>query len=154
LQGNLKRILISEESKTFKQLQVYLCLIGYKQGYFLSINAGRFTIGIHPQSLLGINGIDKNLRQQISERIKGYESLTVFYISRIVEGVGSIAAVVNPQPIFVRSNDFKCNDYAQLLGGQLYESAEENPMIVYRGACRCPSHEFHDGFVLECNAIK
>jgi len=99
LQGNLKRILISEESKTFKQLQVYLCLIGYKQGYFLSINAGRFTIGIHPQSLLGINGIDKNLRQQISERIKGYESLTVFYISRIVEGVGSIAAVVNPQPI-------------------------------------------------------
>ncbi len=112
-------------------------------------------IGIHPNALLEFDKLeDRALKNQIRERMAGYPSPADFYVLRLSEGVGTIAAAVYPKPVIVRMSDFKSNEYAQLLGGKYYEPKEENPMIGFRGAYRYPSKSFHDSFGLECRAIK
>ena len=51
-------------------------------------------------------------------------------------------------------SDFKSNEYANLIGGKLYEPVEENPMLGFRGASRYVSENFRDCFELECRALK
>lgn len=111
-------------------------------------------IGIHPNALLNYNTLNPALRSQIDERIAGYTSPTEFYISKIAEGVATLAASVYPKPVIVRTSDFKSNEYANLIGGDLYEPHEENPMLGFRGAARYISEEFKPCFKLECEAIK
>jgi len=74
-------------------------------------------------------------------------------VEKIVEGVATIAAAFAPEPVIVRMSDFKSNEYAHLMGGELYEPTEENPMIGYRGASRYISSSFQDCFALECQAL-
>ncbi|WGE50284.1 phosphoenolpyruvate synthase [Actinobacillus equuli subsp. haemolyticus] len=111
-------------------------------------------IGIHPQALIEFDRLDSDLQEEISERIAGYASPVEFYVDKIAEGVATLAASVYPRKAIVRMSDFKSNEYAGLIGGDLYEPHEENPMIGFRGAARYVSTEFSQAFALECQAIK
>ncbi|MFI4962433.1 MAG: phosphoenolpyruvate synthase [Legionellales bacterium] len=113
------------------------------------------TIGIHPRALLDFDRLeDKKLQQFISEKTAGYASPVEYYIERLKEGIATIAAAFFPKPVIVRLSDFKSNEYANLVGGSLYEPHEENPMIGFRGASRYVSPSFSECFALECKAVR
>ncbi len=112
------------------------------------------TIRIHPRALLEFDQLDEHTQLQIEQLSAGYPSPRQFYVDRMAEGVGTIAAAFYPRPVIVRLSDFKSNEYAQLIGGEGYEPKEENPMIGFRGAYRYPSPEFAESFALECQALK
>ncbi|POZ62550.1 phosphoenolpyruvate synthase [Chromobacterium alticapitis] len=111
-------------------------------------------IGIHPKALLEFDKLAPELKATISDRIAGYASPVDFYVDKIAEGVSTLAAAFYPKKVIVRMSDFKSNEYANLIGGQLYEPHEENPMIGFRGAARYVAESFRDCFELECRAIK
>ena len=112
------------------------------------------SIGIHPRALLEYDSLPEETRQEIAPRIAGYRDPKTFYIDRLAEGVGTIAAAFYPKPVTVRMSDFKSNEYAALLGGDRFEPKEENPMIGFRGASRYRSEAFAECFTLECAAMK
>jgi pyruvate,water dikinase len=112
------------------------------------------SIRIHPRALLDYSSLETSLRQKIDSLIVGYASPTDYYIDKLAEGVGTIAAAFYPKPVIVRMSDFKSNEYAQLLGGERFEPKEENPMIGFRGASRYYSEMFMECFALECAAMK
>jgi pyruvate,water dikinase len=111
-------------------------------------------IGIHPKALLDLDRLDAPLRDEITDAIAGYATPRDFFVQRVAEGVATIAAAFAPQPVIVRMSDFKSNEYANLVGGELYEPHEENPMIGYRGAARYLSADFADCFAMECEALR
>ena len=111
-------------------------------------------IGVHPQALIEFSRLDQSLQQQITERMAGYDGPIDFYINKIKEGVSTLAAAFAPEPVIVRMSDFKSNEYINLLGGDLYEPDEENPMIGYRGTSRYLSDQFRESFAMECQAVK
>ncbi len=111
-------------------------------------------IGIHPRALLEFDTLPGDLKSKLEPLIAAYGDPVEFYVSRLVEGVASIAAAFAPKPVIVRLSDFKSNEYANLLGGECYEPDEENPMIGYRGTSRYLSPDFDPCFALECRALK
>lgn len=111
-------------------------------------------IGVHPQALFDYDKIDEDTREMIDEQMAGYSDPIEFYISKLAEGVSSIAAAFAPNPVIVRLSDFKSNEYANLIGGEFYEPDEENPMLGFRGAARYVDPDFQKCFELECQAIK
>ena len=111
-------------------------------------------IGVHPQALLDYSRLQESLQAQIAERMAGYDGPIEFYISKLKEGISTIAAAFAPEPVIVRLSDFKSNEYINLLGGDLYEPDEENPMIGFRGTSRYLSDQFKESFALECHALK
>lgn len=111
-------------------------------------------IGIHPKALIEFDKLDEDLQDEIRERIAGYDSPTDFYVDKITEGVATLAASVYPRKAIVRMSDFKSNEYAGLIGGDIYEPHEENPMLGFRGAARYVSDDFKECFALECRALK
>ena len=111
-------------------------------------------IGVHPKALLNMNSLPREVSQAIGERIAGYASPVDFYVDKLVEGISTLAVAFKDQPVIVRMSDFKSNEYANLLGGKLYEPSEENPMLGFRGASRYVSENFRDCFELECKALK
>lgn len=111
-------------------------------------------IGIHPKALLDFDSLPDELKGTISNRIKGYADPVEFYVEKLVEGIASLAAAFWPKRVIVRLSDFKSNEYENLIGGKLYEPAEENPMLGFRGASRYLSDSFRDCFELECRALK
>ncbi|ABE74815.1 MULTISPECIES: phosphoenolpyruvate synthase [Psychrobacter] len=111
-------------------------------------------IGVHPKALLNMNSLPREIAQAINERIAGYASPVDFYVDKLVEGISTLAVAFMDQPVIVRMSDFKSNEYANLLGGKLYEPSEENPMLGFRGASRYVSDNFRDCFELECKALK
>ncbi|MDC7711315.1 phosphoenolpyruvate synthase [Vogesella indigofera] len=111
-------------------------------------------IGIHPKALLEFDTLPADLKATITDRIAGYASPVDFYVDKIAEGVSTLAAAFYPKKVIVRMSDFKSNEYANLIGGQLYEPHEENPMLGFRGAARYVADTFRDCFELECRAIK
>lgn len=111
-------------------------------------------IGVHPKALLNMNTLPREISQAIKERIAGYASPVDFYVDKLVEGIATLAVAFREQPVIVRMSDFKSNEYANLIGGKLYEPSEENPMLGFRGASRYVSDNFRDCFELECRALK
>ncbi|GAA5161428.1 phosphoenolpyruvate synthase [Viridibacterium curvum] len=111
-------------------------------------------IGIHPKAILEVNQATASLREEIERRSRGYATPRQFFIERLAEGVATIAAAFWPKPVIVRLSDFKSNEYRKLLGGDIYEPEEENPMLGFRGASRYIAHSFRDCFELECLAMK
>ncbi|CBL45268.1 Phosphoenolpyruvate synthase [gamma proteobacterium HdN1] len=111
-------------------------------------------IGVHPKALLNFDSLPRDIRQAVERRISGYAGPVEFYVEKLVEGISTLAAAFYPKPVIVRMSDFKSNEYANLIGGKLYEPEEENPMLGFRGASRYVSDSFRDCFVLECRAIK
>jgi pyruvate,water dikinase len=110
--------------------------------------------GVHPKALLEFDTQAPALKAEIAERIAGYLGPVEFYVSKIAEGVATIAAAFWPKKVIVRLSDFKSNEYSNLLGGERYEPHEENPMLGFRGASRYIAPEFYDCFELECRALK
>ncbi|MCC7181940.1 MAG: phosphoenolpyruvate synthase [Rhodocyclaceae bacterium] len=112
------------------------------------------TIGIHPKAILEIGRMPPRLREEIERRARGYANPETFFIEKLAEGVGTIAAAFWPRPVIVRLSDFKSNEYRKLLGGDIHEPIEENPMLGFRGASRYLASSFRDCFALECRALR
>ena len=112
------------------------------------------VIGIHPKAILDVDRLPASKREEIKRRARGYASPKAFFVEKLVEGVATIAAAFWPNPVIVRLSDFKSNEYRKLLGGELYEPEEENPMLGFRGASRYIAHTFEDCFEMECRAMK
>jgi pyruvate,water dikinase len=111
-------------------------------------------IGVHPNALLDYEQLDRETRQAVDEQMAGYDDPVQFFVDKIAEGVGTIAAAFAPEPVIVRLSDFKSNEYANLIGGERYEPDEENPMLGFRGAGRYVADSFRPCFDLECEALK
>jgi len=111
-------------------------------------------IGIHPKAILELSQVPAGLRAEIERRSRGYATPKQFFIEKLVEGVATIAAAFYPKPVIVRMSDFKSNEYRKLLGGEIYEPEEENPMLGFRGASRYIAHSFRDCFEMEVAAMK
>lgn len=111
-------------------------------------------IGVHPRALLEYDDQSEALKAEINEMMAGYESPVEYYISKLTEGIATLAAAFWPKRVIVRLSDFKSNEYANLVGGDRYEPDEENPMLGFRGAGRYVSDDFRRCFALECEAVK
>ncbi|EGR0290795.1 TPA: phosphoenolpyruvate synthase [Vibrio parahaemolyticus] len=111
-------------------------------------------IGIHPKALLNFDAQSDELKAEIKQRIRGYKDPIDFYVSKLTEGIATIASAFWPKRVIVRMSDFKSNEYSNLIGGKAYEPHEENPMLGFRGASRYISPVFEDCFELETQAIK
>jgi len=111
-------------------------------------------IGVHPKALLNYDGLPLDIKESVDKRIAGYDDPVGFYVEKLVEGISTLAAAFYPKKVIVRLSDFKSNEYANLIGGKLYEPEEENPMLGFRGASRYISEAFRDCFELECRALK
>jgi len=120
-------------------------------------------IGIHPLALLNYEELKKQAEKEarlrkvvreIERRTSGYENKADFFVDKLAQGVAMIAAAFYPNDVIVRLSDFKSNEYANLLGGWLYEPEEHNPMIGWRGASRYYDPKFEPAFGLECKALK
>ena len=111
-------------------------------------------IGIHPKAILEIDRLPASKREEIERRARGYADPVSFFTDKLVEGVATIAAAFWPKPVIVRLSDFKSNEYRKLLGGDLYEPEEENPMLGFRGASRYIAQSFQDCFEMECKAMR
>lgn len=111
-------------------------------------------IGVHPKALLNYPNLPQDIKDSVDKRIAGYDDPVGFYVERLVEGISTLAAAFTPKKVIVRLSDFKSNEYANLIGGKLYEPEEENPMLGFRGASRYISENFRDCFELECRALK
>ncbi|WP_047047265.1 phosphoenolpyruvate synthase [Vibrio mexicanus] len=111
-------------------------------------------IGIHPKVLLNFDEQSEELKAEIRDRIRGYSDPIDFYVSKLSEGIATIAAAFWPKRVIVRMSDFKSNEYSNLVGGKEFEPHEENPMLGFRGASRYISPDFEQCFELETQAIK
>jgi len=111
-------------------------------------------IGFHPRALLEHESMPENIREKIHRATHCYPSPRDFYIEKLSEGIATLACAFHPDPVIVRLSDFKSNEYENLIGGELFEPKEDNPMLGFRGAGRYVSEEFKQCFALECEAIK
>ncbi|MGO2313167.1 phosphoenolpyruvate synthase [Brachybacterium tyrofermentans] len=114
-------------------------------------------IGVHPRALLELDRLnteEPEVAAQVRAQVAAYASPRDYFVQRVAEGVATIAAAFAPEPVIVRMSDFKSNEYANLLGGALFEPHEENPMIGYRGASRYLSEDFAECFAMECEALR
>ena len=118
-----------------------------------------FTISnalqIHPMALVKFDGLPNNSeKKQIEALTRHYADKKEFFVDKLAESIGLVAAAFYPREVIVRMSDFKTNEYAKLLGGKLFEPHEENPMLGFRGASRYYNDLYREGFGLECAAIK
>src|SRR5881392_1859314 len=110
---------------------------------------------IHPMALVHLHELENvDARRKIEELTRTYKNKSDYFIDKLAEGIARIAAAQYPRPVIVRLSDFKTNEYAQLIGGEQFESHEQNPMLGLRGASRYYHEKFRDAFRLECEAIK
>jgi pyruvate, water dikinase len=112
-------------------------------------------VAAHPMALVELSQ-GKEIREikEVRRAMRGYDDPKAFFIDKVAEGVGMIAAAFYPRPVVVRTTDFKSNEYKHMVGGAAYENDEENPMIGFRGASRYYSPEYKEAFVWECEALK
>ena len=112
-------------------------------------------IRVHPLALLHPEKVDDpEARRTIDRLTQGYPDGSAFFVERLSEGIGTIAAAFWPKPVVVRMSDFKTNEYASLLGGAGFEPSESNPMLGFRGASRYAHPAYAEGFALECRAMR
>jgi pyruvate,water dikinase len=112
-------------------------------------------IGIHPMALACPEKVTAAAdRERIAWSTRHYATPSAFFVERLSEGIGTIAAAFYPKPVIVRLSDFKTNEYAKLVGGADFEPKEENPMLGFRGAARYAHPAYAPGFALECAALR
>jgi pyruvate,water dikinase len=112
------------------------------------------TINVHPLAVVHPEKITDNaVLQRITERAAPYGDPVTYFVERLAEGIGTIAAAFYPRPVIVRLTDLKSNEYRHLLGGAWFEPEEENPMIGWRGASRYVTPHYEPAFALECKAL-
>ncbi|MEH2072432.1 MAG: phosphoenolpyruvate synthase [Nostoc sp.] len=112
-------------------------------------------IQVHPMALIHHDSLkDEFVKDKIAKLTALYEDKSQYFVDKLAQGVGRIAAAFYPKPVIVRMSDFKSNEYANLLGGQQFEPNEENPMLGWRGAARYYDEGYREAFALECHALK
>src|SRR3989344_3160635 len=111
-------------------------------------------IKIHPNALINYKKLNGKVKKQIDALVGGYADKTQFYVDKLAEGIAKIGAAFWPHEVIIRFSDFKTNEYRQLIGGELYEPVEQNPMLGWRGASRYYDKRFRDAFGLECEALE
>jgi pyruvate,water dikinase len=111
-------------------------------------------VGVHPLALTRYRSLPDELRRQVDRVTRGYDDKIEFFVDRLAQGIGTLAAAFHPRPVILRFSDFKTNEYARLVGGAPFEPAEENPMLGWRGASRYYHPEYREGFLLECAAVR
>ncbi len=112
-------------------------------------------IQIHPMALVRFDDLeDDAVRDEIETLTRGFSDKREYFVDRMARGIATIAASQYPEPVIVRTSDFKTNEYADLIGGEAFEPAEDNPMLGWRGASRYYHEEYRAGFALECAAIR
>src|SRR5581483_4360597 len=112
-------------------------------------------IKAHPLALVHPERVeDETERRALLHLTRNYAQPSDFFVQKLSEGIGVIAAAFYPKPVIVRMSDFKTNEYANLLGGRYFEPKEENPMLGFRGAARYAHPAYAEGFALECEAIR
>ena len=112
------------------------------------------VIGVHPRACIDYPKLPAATKARVGEAALGYADPKAFFTEKMVEGVATIAAAFWPKPVIVRLSDFKSNEYKKLLGGELYEPDEENPMLGFRGASRYIAPDFRECFEMECQAMR
>lgn len=137
----------------------YLPVKGVGLGRLEFIIAG--YIKIHPNALLDYERLrnsrraaERKIAALIDKATPGYKNKADFYVDELAEGIAKIAAAFYPHEVIIRFSDFKTNEYRALLGGELYEPPEENPMLGWRGASRYYDPKFERAFGLEVKALK
>lgn len=111
-------------------------------------------IKIHPLALLRTKELkNRSTKEQIEELTYGYKDKAKFFVDKLAEGIGRIAAAFYPKPVIVRFSDFKSNEYANLIGGREFEPKEINPMLGWRGVSRYYDPKYQKAFLMECAAI-
>ncbi|BAI61338.1 phosphoenolpyruvate synthase [Methanocella paludicola SANAE] len=112
-------------------------------------------IKIHPMALIHPERVkDEAVMKKIDELTYGYDNKKDYFVDKLSQGIGTIAAAFYPKPVIVRFSDFKSNEYASLIGGEYFEVRENNPMLGFRGAARYYNDRYKEGFALECAALK
>jgi pyruvate,water dikinase len=111
-------------------------------------------IGVHPMALVHPERLDPATQVRLRELTASYATPSEFFVDRLATGIAQIAGAFFPRPVIVRLSDFKSNEYAGLLGGSVFELAESNPMIGFRGASRYYHERYREGFALECAALR
>jgi pyruvate,water dikinase len=111
-------------------------------------------VGVHPLALTRYASLTPAVQRQVDAITSGYVDKTAFFVDRLAQGIGTIAAAFHPRPVILRFSDFKTNEYAKLVGGKDFEPSEENPMLGWRGASRYYHPDYKEGFLLECAAVK
>ncbi|MEH1783055.1 MAG: phosphoenolpyruvate synthase [Nostoc sp.] len=112
-------------------------------------------IQIHPMALIHYELLkDEFVKGKITDITSLYDDKPQYFVDKLAQGIGRIAAAFYPKPVIVRTSDFKSNEYANLLGGRQFEPNEENPMLGWRGAARYYDEGYREAFALECHAIK
>jgi pyruvate,water dikinase len=111
-------------------------------------------VGVHPLALTRYASLPAAVQRQVDAITVGFADKTAYFVDRLAQGIGTIAAAFHPRPVILRFSDFKTNEYARLLGGAAFEPAEENPMLGWRGASRYYHPQYKEGFLLECAAVK
>jgi len=142
---------IAEPAAAFRWWRLPCSGIGLARMEFIINNA----IKCHPMALIDYDTLqDQEARQRIDEITRGYEDKSEFFTQQLSRGIAKIAASQYPDPVIVRMSDFKTNEYAELIGGHVYEPKEANPMLGFRGASRYYNDAYRPGFALECEAIR
>jgi len=115
-------------------------------------------IKIHPNVLIDYDrrraSLPRSVAREIGKLTTGYKKTTEYYVDKLAEGIARIGAAFWPYEVIIRFSDFKTNEYNKLIGGELYEPKEENPMLGWRGASRYHDPKFKEAFGLECRALK
>jgi pyruvate,water dikinase len=111
-------------------------------------------IGIHPLALINYSKQTDEIKKKIDDKTQGFRDRSDYYVNQLSSGIAKIAAAFYPKPVIVRLSDFKTNEYRSLIGGDMYEPVEENPMLGWRGASRYYDPEFTPAFELEIRALK
>jgi len=112
------------------------------------------SVGVHPLALIHYKGLDAKMQKEIDLKTRGWDNRTTYYVDNLAFGIAKIAAAFYPKQVIVRFSDFKSNEYRSLLGGELFEPHEENPMLGWRGASRYYDPKFRQAFALECQALR
>ncbi|WP_457632410.1 phosphoenolpyruvate synthase [Oceanithermus desulfurans] len=111
-------------------------------------------IRVHPLALTRYDQLPIRVKRQVDELTRGYPTKEEYFIDKLAQGIAVIAAAFYPREVILRFSDFKTNEYAHLLGGELFEPREENPMLGWRGASRYYHPDYKEGFLLELAAVK
>jgi pyruvate,water dikinase len=134
----------------FKQAAIPNDGVGLARMEFIFAN----WVQVHPLALTRYTSLPSDVKQQVDTITAGYADKIEFFVDKLAQGIGTIAAAFYPKPVILRLSDFKTNEYAHLVGGHLFEPVEANPMLGWRGASRYYHSVYREGFALEVRAIK
>lgn len=140
---------LGEPDQAFEQSFLPVQGVGLAREEFI-INS---EIKIHPLALVHYDKLAEEVKKQIEALTKNYDDKKQFFIDKLAQGVGMLASAFYPNDVIVRLSDFKSNEYANLIGGHLFEPKEDNPMIGWRGASRYYDDKYREAFALECKAL-